>query len=256
MMVSIHQPNYMPWLGYFYKIWASDLFVLHDNVEFTKHSFTKRVFIRKAPADTERHYLSVPLSKHSDFSLIRDLKICSQQNWQQKQINKISYVYHRAPFFDAYFPILKKTILESRETTFLTDLNHKLILNILDFLETKTPIVLSSDLPINGFQADEYNAEIVAHLGGDCYMSGMGAKKYQFNMTYSDLGIYLVYNQLSDFLKTNTPQYPVPFDMGLSILDALFYIGAEQIMSIFEDYQETELVGFTTPYIAQLSKSF
>lgn len=242
MMVSIHQPNYMPWLGYFYKIWISDIFVLHDNVEYTKHSFTKRVFIRKSPVSTERHYLSVPLRKHSDFSLIRDLKICNEQNWQQKQINKISYVYHNAPFFNVYFPALKKTILQSTEKTYLTELNHDLILNILDFLNIKTPLIRSSDLPIKGFKADEYNAEIVAHLGGDLYLSGTGAKKYQFNTTYSERGISLFYNNLGSFLKKTPPFYPVPFDMGLSILDALFYLGADNILDIFRHYHETTLV--------------
>ena len=241
MIVSIHQPNYLPWLGYFYKIWASDTFVLHDNVEYTKHSFTKRVFIRKTPVSTERHYLSVPLRRHSDFSLIRDLKICNEQNWQQKQINKIFYVYHNAPFFNKYFPAIKKAILQSKQKTFLSELNRDLILNILDFLNIKTPIFLSSDLPVEGFKADEYNAEIAAYLGGNLYLSGTGAMKYQFKTTYSERNISLIYNNLGLYLIKHPPQYPVPFDMGLSILDALFYIGSGGILDIFEAYHESAL---------------
>jgi hypothetical protein len=241
MIVSIHQPNYLPWLGYFYKIWASDTFVLHDNVEYTKHSFTKRVFIRKTPADVERNYLTVPLKRHSDFALIRDLKICNEKNWQQKHVNKIYYVYHRAPFFNDYFSIIEQTILASSKMSFLADLNKRLILDILDFLNIEKEIVLSSNLPIDGFRADEYNAEIVACLGGDLYISGTGAKKYQFNMTYSDRGVSLIYNELSKFIKEAPPQYPVNFDPSLSILDALFYIGSEGILDIFEAYHESAL---------------
>ncbi len=241
MIVSIHQPNFLPWLGYFYKIWASDIFVLHDNVEFTKHSFTKRVFVRKTPGDTERNYLTVPLKRHSDFALIRDLKICHEQDWQQKHVNKIYYVYHRAPFFKDYFPRIERTILSCSKYTFLADFNKKLILDILNFLDIDTDIVFSSTLPVRGFCADEYNAEIVAYLGGDLYLSGTGAKKYQFNMTYSDRGISLIYNELAKFLKETPPQYPICFDPSLSILDALFYIGKEGILDIFEVYHETEL---------------
>ncbi len=241
MTISIHQPNYLPWIGYFYKIWASDIFILHDNVEYTKHSFTKRVFIRKYPATSEQDYIIVPLKRHSDFALISDLKICQEQNWQQKQINKIYYVYHKAPFFNDYFPTLERSILSGRDLTYLAEFNKNLIFDILSFLNIDRKIVLSSELPIRGFQADEYNAELVGYMGGDLYMSGTGAKKYQFNMTYSERGISLIYNEIGNYLKNHPPQYPIQFDAGLSILDALFYIGAEGILDIFKAYQYAAL---------------
>jgi WbqC-like protein family len=241
MTISIHQPNYLPWIGYFYKIWASDIFILHDNVEYTKHSFTKRVFIRKYPATSEKDYIIVPLKRHSDFALISDLKICHEQNWQQKQINKIYYVYHKAPFFNDYFPVLEQSILVSRDLTYLADFNKNLILDILGFLNIDRKIVLSSELPVRGFQADEYNAQLVAYFGGDLYISGTGAKKYQFNMTYANRGISLIYNELGRYLKKYPPQYPIQFDAGLSILDALFYIGEAGILDIFKAYQYAAL---------------
>jgi hypothetical protein len=241
MIVSVHQPNYIPWLGYFYKIWASDAFVLHDNVEYTKQSLTKRVFIRKEPNALSRVYLSVPLKKHSDFALIRELEICNILNWQKKHLNKIYNVYHKAPFFKKYYPIIQKTIEASHDLTHLADLNKFLIFNILDILGIDKPIYLSSQLPIKGFKADEYNAEIVKKIGGDCYMSGVGAKKYQIESTYSKRRISLIYNNIGQYLQHNPPQYPTSFDAGLSILDALFFIGKEGILKLFYDYQEYEL---------------
>jgi hypothetical protein len=241
MIVSIHQPNYIPWLGYFYKIWASDAFVLHDNVEYTKQSFTKRVFIRKEPNTPSRVYLSVPLKKHSDFALIRELEICNLQNWQQKHLNKIYYVYHKAPFFKHYYPIIQKTIESSHDLTHLADLNKFLIFNVLDILDIDKPIHISSQLPLKGFKADEYNAEIVRKVGGDTYMSGVGAKKYQAENTYSKRHISLIYNNIGQYLQQAPPQYPTTFDAGLSILDALFYIGKDGILQLFNDYLETEL---------------
>ena len=241
MIVSIHQPNYIPWMGYFYKIWASDAFVLHDNVEFTKQSLTKRVFIRKEYNGLEKVYLSVPLRKHSDFALIRDLEICHSQNWQPKHLNKIYYVYHKAPFFKKYYPLFCDTIHSSKHLTHLVDLNKFLIFNITDILEINTPIHLSSQLPLKGFRADEFNAEIVTHLRGDVYISGTGAKKYQNEGTYTKQGISLIYNDISRFMKNHPPQYPVAFDGSFSILDALFYIGKEGIMQLFEAYRNSEM---------------
>ena len=241
MTVAIHQPNFLPWIGYFYKIWASDIFILHDNVEYTKHSFTKRVFIRKYPTELEHDYLIVPLKKHSDFALISDLKICHEQNWQQKQINKLYYVYHKAPFFKDYFPTIEQTILSSYQATHLVDFNRQLILDILSLLDIERTIVLSSEIPVRGFQADEYNAELVAYYGADLYISGIGAKKYQFTTTYAERGISLIYNEIGNYLKNIPPQYPIQFDRSLSILDALFYLGTEGILDIFASYQNTFL---------------
>ncbi|NJN35508.1 MAG: WbqC family protein [Saprospiraceae bacterium] len=163
MRIAIHQPNYFPWLGYFYKIWASDKFVFHDNVEFTKKSYTKRVFIRKSPDSHLSQYLSVPLRQHSDFDLIKNLTICNNINWQEKHINKIYYVYHRTPFFAEYFPILKQSLLKSEENNFLSDINAQLITTISDFIGIKTPFFFSSQLPLKVAKADVYNAEI-AHF--------------------------------------------------------------------------------------------
>jgi WbqC-like protein family len=241
MIVSIHQPNYIPWLGYFYKIWASDAFVLLDDVEYTKQSLTKRVFIRKELSTPSRVYLSVPLKKHSNTTLIRELEIYNQKNWQRKHLINIYHVYHKAPFFKKYYPIIQKTIESSHDLTHLADLNKFLIFNILDVLDIDKPIYLSSQLPIKGFKADEYNAEIVKKIGGDCYMSGVGAKKYQIENTYSKRHIALIYNNIGEYMQQAPPQYPTSFDAGLSILDALFFIGKEGILQLFNDYQEYEL---------------
>ena len=96
-------------------------------------------------------------------------------------------------------------------------------------------------MPLKGFKADEYNAEIVRVVGGDAYMSGVGAKKYQAENTYSKRHISLIYNNIGQYLQQAPPQYPTTFDAGLSILDALFFIGKEGILQLFNDYLETEL---------------
>jgi hypothetical protein len=243
MTIAIHQPNYLPWLHYFYKIWASDVFVLHDNVEYSKNSFTKRVFIRNAPAAKERVYLSVPLERHSDFTLIRDLKINNEQNWQTKHLNKIKYVYGRAPFFKIHFPRIEHILAESRRIERLATLNQELIEGISAELDIKTPFLLSSELPITGFRADEYNAAIVAHLGGTHYLSGAGGVKYQQETTYSTQNITLKYSHSASFTRQAPPQYPVVFDNGLSVLDALFYIGGAAITAHFEHtYSKTHIL--------------
>ena len=240
MIIAIHQPNFLPWLGYFYKIWASDIFVLHDNVEFTKQSFTKRVFIRKTPELNDKIYLSVPLSKHSDFIRIKDLEISQEHNWQQKHINKIFNSYHKTPYFHAFYPIIAQIIAQSTTTQYLAKLNETLILELLKILNIEKKVLLSSSLPIQDFKSDAYNAEIVAHLGGTIYLSGIGADNYQSKESYQQRNISLKYNKIGHYLKNLPPQYSSLFDGNLSILDALFCIGAENIIDIFKAYYDIE----------------
>jgi hypothetical protein len=246
--VAIHQPNYMPWLGYFYKIWASDMFVLHDNVQYTKQSFTKRVLIRKSPISMDTTYLSVPLKKHSDYSKICDLEICHNHHWQVKHIHKIYNTYHKAPFFNMYFPLIENALIESRNQIYLKELNEILIRCMLKILKCQTLLFSSSELPIKNLKADVYNAAIVSYLGGDVYISGQGAKKYQSENVYLDSDITLIYNKLGLFSKQAPPQYPVPFLMQVSILDALFYIGGEGILALFSKCQSKAKISFDRIY--------
>jgi hypothetical protein len=239
-IISIHQPNYIPWLGYFYKIWASDIFILHDNVEFSKQSLTKRVYIREAIRSVEKKYLSVPLAKHSDYAKIKDIKICFQHSWQKKHINKIYNTYHRAPYFEHHNASIREVIASAHDFEYLATFNQALIREILKILDINTLLFQSSELPEFEEKGDALNAALVAYFSGTEYLSGVGAKKYQSESTYTSRGIDLKYNDIGSFLKEAPPQYPVPFDGSLSILDAVFYIGKKGIIDLFEAYYAYE----------------
>jgi WbqC-like protein family len=233
--VAIHQPNFLPWLGYFQKIYASDLFIFHDAVEFTKRSFTQRVFIRKMVGSDEKIYLTVPLQKHSDFETIQKLQVVSNVDWQRTHLNKIKNVYQKAPFFELYFPLLEAWFLQLKNIHSFSDINIQLIINILDILKIKRTFLRSSEMnfPLD-LKADRGVAWLVEQAGGSIYLSGEGAKKYQHEQTYTDKNICLKYSNYGLFLSENLPpQYQGAPMNGLSIVDALFNIGAEGIVNHF-----------------------
>ena len=248
MIVSIHQPNYIPWLGYFYKIWASDVFVLLDNVQYNSQSFTKRVFVRKNITDADHSYISVPIIKHHRLTNINDLVICNRYNWREKHLNKIYNSYHKAPNFDLYFPQIKHSLLASNSQLLLSEINETMIFSVLDILGIQKNIVRSSDLPIKDVRKDDLTAAITLHLGGTAYLSGVGAKKYQHQETYDNQKIELIFSDLGSFMKTHPPQYPVAFDSSFSILDALFYIGKEGVLQLFEAYRDSEMANSGADY--------
>ena len=103
-IIAIHQPNFIPWAGYFLKMAASDVFVFHDNVEITKSGPTRRVKISALQTVDYTQWLTVPLVKHSDFALIRELEISWQSDWTKKHLNQIKNAYRTCLYFELYFP--------------------------------------------------------------------------------------------------------------------------------------------------------
>jgi len=238
-IIAIHQPNFFPWLGYFHKIYHSDVFVFHDNAEYSKKAYINRTFVRKAPNSPERAYITLPLKKHSDFERIKNLKVDNSQNFHQKLLNRIRNVYQKTPFFGEYFPLVEETILNSGNLESLLKINMGTIECILKILSIKREFVFSSSLPVNG-KKSEYNLNVVKHLKGAAYFSGSGAREYQNDADFDREGIRLVYQDIYDFLEGHPYEQfqEKKFLNGLSIIDALFNVGASGITEIFKSYEK------------------
>jgi hypothetical protein len=230
MTVAIHQPNYFPWLGFFYKIYASDVFVFHDNVEHSKRYPSRRTRIRKASGSEESCWLTVPLKKHSDFTLIKDLEIDHSQDWQGKHLRKIRNSYYGSPFFNEVFPSIESWFGASERVDSLAGLNIFLVKNILEMLGIEREIRWSSELPVEG-KGSEYNVGLVKYLGGTVYLSGKGGSNYQSASLFEDVGITMIY---SDFLG-KTEKLELPFSPRISIVEALFEVGAEKLACFFDE---------------------
>lgn len=235
-IIAIHQPNYLPWLGYFFKIFASDVFVFLNDVQYTKKSLTKRTYIRKAKKSNEKRYLVVPLKRHSDFANINELRICHDQNWQKSQINQIFNSYSHSPFFESIISLLEGWFEESKQYELLADVNIFTILQLCQLLKIETGHTLSSQIPLRA-QEENYNIKLVRHFSADIYLSGTGAQKYQQEREYQAAGLELWYSEFYSFLQQHPyPQQQGGFLNGLSILDALFNIGPEGITNLFNHY--------------------
>ena len=235
-IIAIHQPNYFPWLGYFHKIYYADVFVAHDNVEYSKGDLCNRALLRKELHSDETRKLSVPLKNHSDFALIKDLVIDHSQDWQKKHCNILRSLYQGGDYFSKYFPEVEALIYSSQEVQYLTDYNLNIIKTVCSWLDVSTEIYRSSQLEVNG-KKSHYNVNIVKHFKGTVYFSGLGAKEYQSEAEYADEKIKLLYQDLLPYLQKNPyPQKQGPTMHGLSILDALFNIGPKEIDKLLKNY--------------------
>lgn len=219
MKLSIHQPNFIPWMGYFRKISLSDAFVLLDHVQFTKNSYQNRAKI-KTPAG--EHWLTVPVLHKGRFGQsTRDVEINNGIAWGKKLWQTLTANYAKAPYFQTYADSFEGLLSASHAR--LVDLNEAAILAILRFLEIDVRVLRSSEMNLSGVGSDLI-LEICKTVGAETYVSGSGGKKYMDLDAFERAGVKVVFNPFQ------CPEYPQRFGdfiPNLSVVDLLFNCGPD-----------------------------
>jgi ribosomal protein S18 acetylase RimI-like enzyme len=220
--VGIHQPNFIPWMGYFYKMSLCDCFVFLDDVLFPKGSFVNR---NKINMNGHGKWLTVPLNRKLNTS-IKDALI-NGDHWIVKHLRSLELNYGKSPFFKTYYSGIKDLIRSSSGADIAT-LNIKLLTQINRWLGIRCLLYRSSEIGSHG-DGDERLISLVQNVCGDMYISGAGGAKYQSENTFQRAGIKLRY---TDFVQVPYSQRTSEFVPNLSIVDALFNVGAEGIQRI------------------------
>jgi hypothetical protein len=217
MIVSMHQPNFLPWLGYFYKMAKADLFIFTDTLEFSKGSYTQRVKIMTASGP---RWLTVPLIHIGKVGQpILEVRCGGWSDWRQRLVDSLNGNYLQCQYYRQYADPINAIIMGSDES--LCNLNIKLILHIAGVLGITLPTVLSSTLPVSG-RATDWIISACKAVGADTFLSGLGGAKYQDEDAYGRAGIKLIY---TDFRHPRYPQKSAEFVEGLSIVDLLYNCG-------------------------------
>ena len=216
MIVSIHQPEHLPWLGFFNKLSNCDLFVILDNVQYRKNYFQNRnqiIGIHGA------HWISVPIeTKGHTNKLIREMIIANKQQpkWRKRYISLIETNYRKHPYFYNIFPLIENII--NRDYDNLTLLNMDLIQLFTKILDIETKIIYASELNVSGNKSDLI-LNICKKLESDNYLAGPSGRDYLNFEDFKKSNIKIHYN---DFIHPKYKQSKqsdfVPF---LSTLDLL-----------------------------------
>lgn len=220
MIVTIHQPNYLPWLGFFDKMAQADLFVLLDNVQYVRQGFQGRTKI-KSPQGA--FWLTVPLHYHQREKLdIRDIEIDDTQDWKTRHLQCLTSAYGKAPYFAQYAQRFGD--LYSREWNRLGELNIAAIELLADAMGIETPCVISSDLEGLHGQKSELIVSVCKAVGADEYLSGPSGRNYIDEDVFRREGVTLRYQEFEH------PVYEQRFGEfipAMSAVDALFCCGAQ-----------------------------
>ncbi len=223
-VIAIHQPNLFPWLGYFAKIYKSNIFVFLDHTinNRTDQIYTRRVQILNTQG--EASYLTIPIKKidGSDFGPINQWDInFDQVGFPRKQLESIIQTYRKSPYFNEVFPLIENLFDDSKELN-LVARNIDFIKETCRLLGIETPFLVSSEINSRG-NSTELLISIVTHLQGTHYLSGKGGDNYQ------DPEIFVKANIILERIVYKHPIYlqekSKEFKSGLSIIDCLMNIG-------------------------------
>jgi hypothetical protein len=221
MIISVHQPQYLPWLGYFHKMYQSDSFVFLDNVQYKKREYQNSNCIRTKDGSI---WLTVPILKEVDpYPKISAVRIDNSQGWRKMHWMTIRANYSHAPFFKQYSGFFEE--LYNKEWKLLVDLNMHIIRHIAGLLSINTPISLESQLNITTTKTSRL-VDICKALKADTYLSGVGGKDYLDEEQFKLNGIKLIYQ---DFKHPQYKQCHEPFVPCISIIDLLFNCGDESL---------------------------
>ena len=223
MIVAAHQPNFIPWLGYFDKMSKADLFITVDHVQMERQGYQNRARIKTGAGD---RLITVPVVQESRGERIMDKRIDNSRDgrfrWSRKMFLTLKYAYQSAPHFADYEPALAEIFDAPWER--LGDLNAHFIEVCRASLGIRTPMLASSRLNVPGAKS-EMIINLCRETGADTYLSGKGASTDYLDMeAFSRAGIRVLWQE---FEHPRYRQYPAcgAFIPNLSALDLLFNCG-------------------------------
>lgn len=216
IILSAHQPVYMPWLGLFHKIALADIFCVFDIVQYQRKDFNNRNRIKTSAGPI---WLSVPVKSSGRLdSTIADIEIINN-GWHKKHIKSIELNYKKTPYFEQYFHGLKK-ILDT-PYQYLVDLNFNILIYALDALDIDTKIVKASDYSFVGIKS-ELVLDMCIQLNADTYIFGEQGKNYADTDSFNNKDISLYFQSYNHPVYNQTKGEFLPY---MSILDLLFNEG-------------------------------
>jgi hypothetical protein len=218
--VAILQSNYIPWKGYFDMIAAVDIFIIYDDMQYTRRDWRNRNQI-KTPQGLQ--WLTVPVQVKGKYEQKINETIIDGSDWQSTHWKAIVQNYSRASCFKEISALLEPLYLENTYTH-LSNLNRCFLEAICNFLEINTTISDSREFALADGKTERL-ADLCKQANGSEYVSGPVARDYIDKQIFDDMGIILTWFDYNGYKEY--PQLWTEFTHGVSILDLLFNCGKD-----------------------------
>ncbi len=228
--VVIHQPDFLPYLGFFHRFLLADEFIVLDHVQFVNSSrgWTHRDKIKTFEGEK---WLTLSVAKAPRDTPINQIELSNAVDWATANLNLLKQNYRNAPFFDEVFPAVVS--LYEYRPRLMVDFNLRSVEMLMDLLDVRLPWVLSSSMQPEG-SSNELLIDLLGKVDATHYLSGSGARDYMQPDKFAQAGIELVWQQFTH------PVYPQQFGAFLpylSSLDVLFNCGIAASRKILRESQ-------------------
>lgn len=224
LILTAHQPAYLPWLGFFHKIAISDTFILLDEVQFEKNSFINR---NKIKTPNGSLWLTIPIHKtdYMNKSILK-LEIDNSIDWSKKHWNNLLANYKKAPFFHEHSDFFLS--IYEKKWIYLTDIITPILDYLLKELKIQTKIIKQSELKTTE-KKQQLIIELCKKTNSDKFVFGTLGRNYAVEDTFNDKGIQIYFQQYKHPIYTQRFGQFMPY---MSILDLLFNVGSDAAYQI------------------------
>jgi hypothetical protein len=230
MKVAIMQPYFFPYIGYFQLINSVDKFIIYDNIQYTKKGWINR---NRILVNKKDQLITLPIKKDSDYLNVVEREL--SKSWEidkNKMLNVIKASYNKAPYFQDTFELISKC-LNNPETN-LFKFIYDSIVSINNYLEIKTPIIISSTIDVDHtLKSQDKVLSLCKKQKADIYINSIGGVELYDKETFRNNSIKL------NFIKSNPIQYKQfnnEFISWLSIIDVMMFNSKQQIKEYLNNY--------------------
>ena len=221
MIVTIHQPDFLPWLGFFDRWQKSDTYIVLDDVQFLRRGWHHR---DKIKTQNGIKWLTVPVLKKSRYhQTIKEVRINNEENWRSQHLKTIHTSYGKTIDFDLVYSKLIE--IYKRNHNLLISLNMDLLGFCSKMLEIKTPVVFASAFNIKSTGSRRL-VDLIKSVGGEDYLTGSGSRDYLDEALFKKAGIDVCWQKFEHPVYT---QLYGGFEKMLSALDFLMMRDSDKI---------------------------
>jgi hypothetical protein len=226
MKTAIMQPYFLPYVGYFQLIDSVDLFILYDNIKYTKNGWINRNRFLLNGKDV---MFSLPLKRAADHLDIRERELADDFICD-KLLNKLRGAYGQAPYFSQAFPVIEQIVREKESNLF--NFLQKSIVRVCSRLGIVTRIRISSDVAIDhSLKGQDKVLALCKAVGTDVYINAIGGIDLYSRQDFQVHGIELKFIRSRPFVY---PQLGNEFVPWLSIVDALMFNPLDRVQDCIQ----------------------
>ncbi|ATV42154.1 WbqC family protein [Pectobacterium sp. CHL-2024] len=227
---AVMQPYFFPYIGYFQLMAEVDVFVVYDNIKYTKKGWINRNRILLNGKDST---FSLPLKKDSDFLDVKD-RVLSETFNRDDLINKIRGAYRRAPYFKNVFPLLEN-IINYRDDNLFNYILYSLV-SIKEYLGLTCDIKVSSSINIDhSLKSQDKVLAFGNALGAKSYSNPPGGISLYSQEAFSLHGMTLNFIQPNNIIYK---QFDEPFVAWLSIIDVMMFNSSDEVLHLITNEYE------------------